>query len=89
MSETALGDLALQIARLEGKLDAYQQTVKLEMTNFERRLDDSLQDRRGIHKDVDSLLTWRAWITGIGSGLGLVVLLLSAYAALHASGAHF
>src|SRR5215472_11514148 len=78
------GDLALGLARLEGKLDALTQTTTLQLQTFSSQLQESIQDRRDIHREVDALKTWRAWLMGLGLGLSFV----SGVTALHSFGLH-
>ena len=82
-------DLGLQIAALSGKLDAYQQMVKVELTMLQRDQERSFKDREDIHKELDALNVWRGWVTGLGFGLAIVVTALSVYATLRTAGIHF
>jgi hypothetical protein len=67
----ALKELSISMARLEGKVDAYQAVAKLEMLQFQNDIALVKVDQIGLHRQVDSLKSWRTWIVGVGSGLGL------------------
>ena len=74
MSDPSNTDLAVQIATLSGKLDGFIATSAAREAALAGRLDESALDRRDIHKRLDSLERWRAWMLGFaGSGtlLGL------------------
>jgi ElaB/YqjD/DUF883 family membrane-anchored ribosome-binding protein len=87
--EATIGDVALQVAHLSGKVDAYQQSVRTELTSVQRELERAAREHERLERTVDSLLSWRAWITGIGAGVGLVVTLLSVFSLAHTAGVHF
>jgi hypothetical protein len=89
--EASTGDLALGLARVEGKLDALNQTTTLQLGQFRETLSESQQDRRDLHRENDALAerinkleNWRSWVTGGLAGLGV----LSLYLVAHSQGWH-
>lgn len=52
MPEPSNTDLAVAVAHLEGKVDAYQRTSQLQLDGFKEALATSATDRAAIHADI-------------------------------------
>lgn len=75
-------DLALQLSELKGQLMALTQATTLQIQGISTTVNDSVADRRELHREVEDLKRWRARIGGVASIAGL----LGLYAALHQAG---
>lgn len=95
--EPSNNDLAVQIARLEGKVDGYQASLTLELANQKDRLREDQQDRAvlrqrietvelALRQRVEALEGWKNKLTGAWLIVPAFALLLSAYAALKSAG---
>lgn len=82
MAEPTNTDLALQISELKGQVQALVQTTTLQIQGVSVSLQDSITDRRDLHREIDSLKVWRARLGGLASAASLLAL----YAALHQAG---
>jgi hypothetical protein len=80
--EPSNSDLAVQLARVEGKLDGFVLRNDVMLESLKTRLEDGARERVLLRQQVDSLIVWRAWVTGIGSSGGLVALGLSVWTTL-------
>jgi hypothetical protein len=83
MADPTNTDLAVSIARIEGKLDSSILANSVQSIEINRRLEESAIDRRDLHKQIESLRIWRSWLTGAFGAVGVIV---SFYATLRISG---
>jgi hypothetical protein len=86
VSDPTNTDLAVAIARMEGKIDASILAGSVQILEINRRLKEGDDSRIVMQTQLTSLQNWKSWMTGLTVGLGSIATLTAVYAALRVSG---